>query len=421
MRTLLKNCKIVNYDKITEGNILINDNLIEDITNENVNADKVIDVKGSYVLPGLIDMHSHMREPGFEYKEDLTTAAKAAVAGGITSACCMANTKPVIDNAAVASFVVNRAKSDGLIDVFPYGAVTKGLKGEELTEMGDLLEHGVGGFSDDGYTIMNAEVMRRALEYARHFGSFIAVHAIDTDLQGKGSMNEGKITAINGLTGSPSESEAVIVARDILLARLTKSRVHICHVSSKYAVDLIRWGKNEGIEVTGEATPHHFTLTDENCLNYDTNYKMSPPLREEKDVEAILEALKDGTLDCIATDHAPHQDDEKFVEFSSAPVGIIGFQTVIPLTIRRINEGKLNWQDFARLMSYNPAKILKKDNLGIIGKGKQADIVVIDPDIEYKYTREINYSKSANSPFLNKTLKGKAIYTLKNGKIVYQG
>ena len=286
--------------------------------------------------------------------------------------------------------------------------------------MGDLIENGVCGFSDDGYTIMNAEVMRRALEYVRYFDSFISVHAIDTNLQGNGYMNEGRISAINGLNGIPSESESVIIARDIMLARLTKSRVHISHVSSKEAVDIIRWGKNEGINVTAEATPHHFTLTDENCLTYDTNYKMSPPLREEEDIEAILQGFKDGTIDCISTDHAPHQDDEKFVEFGLAPVGIIGYQTAVPLTIKRIDEGKLSWTDFAKLMSYNPSKILKKENLGIIAKGKQADIVVIDADVEYTYTREINKSKSYNTPFLNKQLKGRAIYTFKNGRLVYQ-
>lgn len=420
MKTLLKNCKIVNHNEIKDGNILINDSIIEDIVTDNIDAENVYDCYGKYVLPGLIDMHSHMREPGFEYKEDIFSAGLAAVAGGITSACCMANTKPVIDSAPIASYIINKAKRDALIDVFPYGAVTKGLKGEELTEMGDLIEHGVGGFSDDGNTIMNAEVMRRGLEYAKYFGSFIAVHAIDVNLQSNGYMHEGKISAINGLRGIPSESETVIAIRDMLLAKLTKSRVHICHISVKETVDLIRWAKNEGIDVTAEATPHHYTLTDDNCLNYDTNFKMSPPLREEEDVEAILQGFKDGTVDCIATDHAPHQDDEKFVEFGLAPVGIIGFQTAIPLTIKRIEEGKLTWQDFARLMSYNPAKILRKSELGEIARGKQADITVIDPNLEYIFNESINKSKSANSPFFKKKLKGRAVYTFKRGKLVYE-
>lgn len=418
MRTLLKNCKIVNHDKITESGILIEGETISAIIPD-AEADKVIDCAGAYVLPGLIDMHVHVREPGQEYKEDIKSASEAASAGGITSLCCMANTNPVIDNAAVMNHITARAREIGLIDIFPYGAVTKGLKGEELTEMGDMTNAGAAGFSDDGRTIMNAEVMRRALEYARQFGAFIATHAIDTNLQGAGSVNEGSISAITGLKGVPSESETTIVIRDLLLAKLTKSRLHICHVSAKESVELIRWGKNEGINVTAEATPHHLTLTDKCCEGYDTNYKMSPPLRTEKDVEAIIAGIKDGTLDCIATDHAPHQADEKFVEFDYAPVGIIGLQTLIPLTLHLIRAGKLSWTDFARAASYNPAKVLGKSKLGYIAPNMQADITVIDPECEYVFDEKINKSKSANSPFFGTALKGRAIYTLKRGKVVF--
>ena len=285
--------------------------------------------------------------------------------------------------------------------------------------MGDMTNAGAAGFSDDGRTIMNAEVMRRALEYARQFGAFIATHAIDTNLQGAGSVNEGSISAITGLKGIPSESETTIVIRDLLLAKLTKSRLHICHVSAKESVELIRWGKNEGINVTAEATPHHLILTDKYCEGYDTNYKMSPPLRTEKDVEAIIAGIKDGTLDCIATDHAPHQADEKFVEFDYAPVGIIGLQTLIPLTLHLIRAGKLSWTDFARAASYNPAKVLGKNKLGYIAPDMQADITVIDPECEYVFDERINKSKSANSPFFGTALKGRAIYTLKRGKVVF--
>lgn len=419
-RLFLKNCKIVNHNGITEGNILIDNDKITDIVLGDISADEVIDCGGNYVLPGLIDMHVHMRQPGYEYKEDLISSANSAVAGGITSALCMANTKPCIDNSAVASFIFDKAQKDGLIDIFPYGAVTKEMKGVELTEMGDILDAGSVGFSDDGYTIMNAEVMRRGLEYVRYFNSFIAVHAIDTNLSSNGSMNEGPVSAINGIRGIPRESETVIIARDILLARLTKSRVHICHISAKSAVDLVRWGKAEGINVTAEVTPHHFTLTESECMDYDTNCKMSPPLRTEEDIEAMIEGLRDGTIDCIATDHAPHQADEKFVEFDLAPVGIIGLQTMIPLTIRLIDSGRLKWEDFARIASYNPANIIGKTDRGEIARRKKADITVIDPNDKYIFNESVNKSKSMNTPFWNKEMKGRAILTIKNGKVVHK-
>lgn len=422
-RLLLTNCNIINHNSRLTGNILIDNGKIVDIIND-INSisdiSQTIDCTGLYVLPGLIDMHVHMREPGFEYKEDLLSASRAAVSGGITSALCMANTNPIVDSSVVASYIYNKGLEYGLIDIFPYGSVTKGMNGLELTEMGDILDAGAVGFSDDGYTIMNAEVMRRGLEYARHFNSFIAVHAIDTDLQGDGVMNEGKVSAINGLKGIPAESESVIIARDILLAKLTKSRLHICHISSKDAIDLVRWGKSIGVNITAEITPHHFTLTEEACMNYDTNCKMSPPLRMQEDLEAGIEALADGTIDCIATDHAPHLADEKFVEFDNAPTGIIGLQTLIPLTIALIDAGRLSWEDFARVSSYNPANIIGKTDRGEISRGKKADIVLIDPNSRYIFNDTINRSKSMNTPFWNREFKGLAVKTIKNGKVVFE-
>ncbi len=422
---LLTNCKIVNHNSTTEGDILIAGDKIKDILpigslSPSIEDLEIIDCSNLLVLPGLIDMHVHMREPGHEYKEDLRSAAEAAVAGGVTSALCMANTSPCVDNSFIASYIHNKSLADGLIDIFPYGTVTKGMKGDELTEMGDILNAGSVGFSEDGYTIMNAEVMRRALEYVKYFNSFIAVHAIDVNLQGTGSMNEGETSTMNGLKGIPSESESVIVARDIQLARLTGSRVHICHISAKESVELVRFGKEQGIMVTAEVTPHHFSLTDKMCMDYNTNYKMSPPLREQKDIDSIIEALNDGTIDCIATDHAPHQADEKFVEFASAPVGIIGLQTMIPLTIKLIDEGKFTWESFARTASYNPANIIGKTDRGEIARGKKADITIIDPNDKYVFNESVNKSKSVNSPYFNKELKGRAVKTIKNGKIVFE-
>jgi len=427
-RLLLTNCNIINHNNRVTGNILIDNGKIVDIIPNNDNnsintiedISQTIDCTNLYALPGLVDMHVHMRDPGFEYKEDIESVSRTAVAGGVTSALCMANTDPIIDNSVVASYVYNKGLAYGLLDIFPYGSVTKGMKGAELTEMGDILDAGAVGFSDDGHTIMNAEVMRRSLEYVRHFNSFIAVHAIDTDLQGDGVMNEGRVSAINGLKGIPPESESVIVARDILLAKLTRSRLHICHISSKDSIDLVRWGKSIGVNITAEVTPHHFTLTEDACLNYDTNCKMSPPLRMQEDLDAAIDGLADGTIDCIATDHAPHLADEKFIEFDNAPTGIIGLQTLIPLTIALINSGKLSWEDFARVGSYNPANIIGKTDRGEIARGKKADIVLIDPNSKYIFNDTINRSKSMNTPFWNKELIGRAVKTIKNGKVVFE-
>lgn len=418
MSMLLKGLKIVNHDGIEEGNLLIEKDIIKAITRETPEAKETLDLSGLVAVPGLIDMHVHFRDPGLEYKEDIISGSKAAVAGGVTTCLPMANTKPVNDNSAITRYMIDKARECGLIDLYPVGAITKGMKGEELTEMGDMLEAGAIAFSDDGLPVMNSEVMRRALEYIKTFGSFVISHPEDKNLAGKGVIHDGKVATITGLKGIPAEAEEIMVIRDILLAKATKSRIHIAHVSTKGSVKLIKWAKEEGIDVTCEAAPHHFSFDEECLLGYDTNYKMNPPLREKEDIEAITDALKSGIIDVIATDHAPHHVDEKFVEFDNAAFGITGLQTLIPLTLKLIKEDKLRWQDFVRLTSYNPAKILKFSEKGELKVKKRADITIIDPDFSYVFDENINKSKSYNSPLFKKELTGIAKLTIKNGKIV---
>jgi dihydroorotase len=421
MKTLLKNCKIVNHDKVTEGNILIDGEIIASVTAKaDEKADKVIDCKGKYAVPGLIDLHVHFRDPGLEYKEDITSGAKAAVAGGVTAACPMANTKPVNDNRIITEYMIKKAKEDGLIDIFPIGAMTKGMEGEELTEMGDMSEGGAIGFSDDGKPVCSAEVFRRAAEYAAQFGSFVISHAEDKSLAGAGVIHEGEVSAITGLKGIPSECEEVMVARDILMSKLTGAHVHICHISSKGTLDLIKWAKSMGYNVTCEVTPHHFTLTEKELLTYDTNCKMNPPLRGQEDVDAMIEGLRNGDIDCIVTDHAPHHPDEKAQEFDLAPFGMTGIQTMLPLSLALVEKGVIDMPAFVRLTSYTPAQLIKKTDRGEIAVGKLADIAIVDPELEYVFDLKLNKSKSVNTPYIGKTLKGAALYTIKNGKVVFE-
>lgn len=420
MKTLLTNCKIINHDRTLTKNILIEDGIIKSLTDDTPAADKSYDLKGKMVLPGLIDMHVHFRDPGLEYKEDIISGSYAAAAGGVTAVCPMANTKPVNDNAFITKYMVDKGKELGICDILPVGAVTKGMHGEELTEMGDMFSAGACAFSDDGKPVLGSDVMRRALEYVSGFGGMILSHSEDKQLAGEGVIHEGEVSAITGLRGIPSETEEIMIARDILLAKLTGGHVHICHISTRYGVELVRWGKSKGINVTCEVTPHHFSLTDKELLSYDTNCKMNPPLRSADDVKAMKEGLMDGTIDCIATDHAPHSRDEKFQEFDLAPFGITGLQTLVPLTLNLVREGIINENDFSRLCSYAPARLLRLKGRGIIEEGALADIAVIDPDREYVFDSKLNKSKSTNTPYMNKTLKGLCVLTFKNGKEVYK-
>jgi dihydroorotase len=315
--------------------------------------------------------------------------------------------------------MIQKAKGRGLIDLLPIGAITQGFKGDKITEMGDMIEAGAVAFSDDGLPVSSSAVMRQALEYSKHFNSFVINHSEDCSLCRHGVMNEGPTATLLGLKGMPSEQEEIMVARDMLLAKLTKGHIHIAHVSSAWSLKLIEFAKKEGISVTCEVTPHHFTFSDKHLLTYDTYFKMSPPLRQDKDVEAIREALKSGLVDIIATDHAPHHNDEKFVEFDNAPFGILGLQTLIPLTLNLVKEGVITLERMVELTSTNPAKILNLTNKGKIAKGMLADIAVIDPNKEYLYDRAFNKSKSQNSPLINQKLIGAVITTIKSGRVVY--
>ncbi|MFV0482065.1 MAG: dihydroorotase [Campylobacteraceae bacterium] len=420
MKILIKNGTIVNADGQIKANVLIENELISDITKEEVKADKVIDATNMLIFPGLIDMHVHFRDPGMEYKDDVISGSESAVAGGVTTALPMANTNPINDNASITRAMIQKANARGLIDLLPIGAISQAFHGEKITEMGDMLEAGAVAFSDDGLPVTNSAVMRQALEYSNHFGSFVINHSEDCSLCRNGVMNEGAVATHLGLKGMPKEQEEIMIARDMLLAKLTSGHMHVAHVSSAWSLKLIEFAKAEGIKVTCEVTPHHFTFSDKNLLTYDTYFKMSPPLRGEEDVEAMKEGLKNGSIDVIATDHAPHHNDEKFTEFDKAPFGILGLQTLIPLTLKLVKDGVISLERMVELTSTNPAKILKLKNKGKIAKGMLADIAIIDPKKRYVFDKTINKSKSQNSPLINKQLTGAAIYTIKSGRVVFE-
>jgi dihydroorotase len=381
---------------------------------------RVIDVRGSWVVPGLIDLHCHLREPGQEYKEDIGTGTRAAAAGGFTAVCAMPNTTPPNDTRAVTELIVRRAREAGAVRVYPVGAISKGLAGEALSEMGELKEAGCVAVSDDGRPVMSAELMRRAMEYARTFGLTIIQHCEDLTLSAGGAMNEGAVATRAGIRAQPASAESAMVARDLELCALTGARYHVAHLSSADSVRLVREAKRRGLPVTCEVTPHHLTLTDEACARYDTNAKCNPPLRTSADVAVLREALADGTIDAVATDHAPHSPVEKEVEFEQAAFGMIGLETALPLMLDLVRDGTLTPPTLVARMSGGPAATFGLAG-GSLAEGAAADVTVIDPEIAWSCTPDALRSRSRNTPFAGRALRGRAALTVVGGKIVYSG
>ena len=421
MKTLIKNGMVILNGKEEKTNILIEEGIVVSTdAGTEAEADKIIDASGLYVLPGLVDAHCHLRDPGYEYKEDIISGTRSAARGGFTSIACMPNTNPPVDNAAVVRYIIEKSKKEGYVNVFPIGAITKGMEGNELSEMGIMREAGIVAVSDDGKPVMNSDVMKKALIYAGQFGLPVISHCEDLNLADNGSMNEGLTSTMLGLRGIPSVSEDVMVAREILLSQYTGVHVHIAHVSTKVSVELIRQAKNRGIKVTAETCPHYFTLTEEACRGYNTNAKMNPPLRSREDLEAVIEGIIDGTIDIIATDHAPHHFDEKNVEFEKAANGIVGFETALALSYTELVEkGHISLLQMIEKLTINPAQMLKIDK-GKIECGKAADIILVDFDNEYRVDVSKFASKGKNSPFDGFKVKGRVKTTIVGGKIVYE-
>ncbi len=366
---------------------------------------EIFDASGMIVTPGLIDMHCHLREPGQEYKEDIASGTKAAAAGGFATVCCMPNTVPVNDSRSITEFIIKQAQKAGSSRVVPIGAVTKGSQGAELVEMADMAEAGCPAFSDDGRPVASPEIMRRALEYAKSFGLTIISHCEEPTLSAGGVMHEGAVSTRLGLKGIPAAAEEVMVARDIALARLTGGRLHLAHLSTEGSVALVRRAKEEGINVTAETCPHYFSLTHEALKGYNTNFKVNPPLRTDRDRETVIEGLADGTIDVIATDHAPHAASEKEVEFDLAPFGISGIETAVALSLKLVAEGRIGLSELVRKLTVNPALALGMDTPSL-KEGSVADITVIDPGLSRKVDRAKLLSKGKNTAFEGMDLTG---------------
>jgi dihydroorotase len=418
MNILIKNGHIIDPANNIDGklDILVSEGKIAKLGKPgSLSADgsQVVDAAGKIVVPGLVDMHVHLREPGFEYKETIATGTAAAKSGGFTTVCCMPNTNPVNDNRSITEFILSQARNASAW-VYPIGAITKGSKGVELAEMGELHRSGCVAVSDDGTPLMNAALMRRAMEYSKIFDTLIISHCEDSTLSDKGVMNEGSISTELGLRGIPRAAEEVMTARDISLAGLTGCRLHIAHVSTAGSVDLVREAKKKGVRVTAETCPHYFSLTDEAVRGYNTMAKMNPPLRTAEDVAAIKEGLRDGTIEVIATDHAPHGMDEKSGEFDHVPFGVVGLETALGLTLKLVEEGVLIFTEAIRKLTLNPAAVLKIDK-GTLSPGADADITIIDQNIIWTVDSSQFRSKSRNTPFNGWQLKGRAVQTIVGG------
>ena len=399
--------------------VLIRDGKIAGIGTDLGRADRVIDAKGMSVTPGLIDIHVHFREPGDEEEETIASGSAAAVAGGFTTVCCMPNTKPPLDNEGQIEFVLREAQRVGLANVFPIGAITKGREGKELAEIGSMLQRGAVAFSDDGVGVGDASVMRKALQYSKMFDAVLMQHCEEPTLSG-GAMHAGLVSTTLGLPGISSEAEQLMISRDLLLNRTIGCRYHVQHVSTAGSVELIRRAKRDGLSVTAEVSPHHVLLTDEGCRGYDTNYKMNPPLRTALDVKACIEGIKDGTIDCLATDHAPHLAEEKELEFVHAPFGIIGLECALPLYIKALVEpGHISWLKLIDLMTTRSAAVIKSDK-GTLREGADADITIIDRNRNWKIASEHFVSKSRNCPFDGWEVTGRAVMTIVGGEVKWE-
>ncbi len=422
MKILIKNGHVIGSNQKKSGtlDLVIENGRITEIgkdIQEPPNCD-LIDASGKYILPGLVDAHCHLRDPGFEYKEDIESGTRSAAMGGFTSIACMPNTNPVIDNQAMIKYVMNKGKHEGLVNVYPIGAISKGQKGEELSEIGELKFAGAVAVSDDGKPVRSASLMKKVLQYASMFDMTVISHCEDLELADEGVMNEGYQSTVMGLKGIPSAAEEIMVSRDLILAEYTKTPIHLAHISTELSVDLIRNAKKRGVKVTAETCPHYFSITEEACSGFNTYAKVNPPLRTQKDVDAVIDGLRDGTIDIIATDHAPHHYDEKNVEFNAALNGMVGFETALPLAITNlVRPGHITMEQLVEKMCVNPSKILGL-NKGVIDTGRPADIVIVDMDEEYAVDIQKFKSKAKNSPFDGYRLCGTVNCTIVNGKIV---